>query len=195
VPRYDVPKAAPEPLRLVQRFVNTVDRENEREWLRSPAELEAWFRESGLAGVKPSARLLRRAHDVREALRALLIANNHGVAPPAAAVAAVNAVAAAGRLTPRLREDGLLTIAADGAASPTAPLARIVGVAFEAMLDGSWLRLKACRNCRWAFYDYSRNRAATWCSMTLCGNRLKTRSYRRRRAHGRERPAGGRPRA
>ena len=36
--------------------------------------------------------------------------------------------------------------------------------------------------CRWAFYDYSRNRSASWCSMQLCGNRTKTRAYRRR--HG-----------
>jgi predicted RNA-binding Zn ribbon-like protein len=185
VPRYDVPKAAPEPLRLVQRFVNTVDREHEREWLGSPAELGTWLREGGLAAGQPNARLLRRAHDVREALRELLVANNHGVAPPADAVATVNAVAAAGRLAPRLREDGRLSVAQAAQGSPVAPLARIVGVAFEAMLEGNWPRLKACRNCRWAFYDYSRNRAATWCSMTLCGNRLKARSYRRRGARGR----------
>ena len=43
-----------------------------------------------------------------------------------------------------------------------------------------WERLKACPQCGWSFYDYSRNRSATWCSMSLCGNRLKTRAYRRR---------------
>jgi predicted RNA-binding Zn ribbon-like protein len=48
------------------------------------------------------------------------------------------------------------------------------------MLDGSWSRLKACRQCGWAFYDYSRNRSGSWCSMQLCGNRTKTRAYRRR---------------
>lgn len=180
MPRYDVPKAAPEPLRLVQRFVNTVDREHEREWLGSPDELEAWLRENGLDAEPPNARLLRRAHDLREALRELLVANNHDAAPPADAVAIVNAVAAAGRLAPRLREDGVLSLSEPTRPSPPAPLARIVGVAFEAMLEGNWSRLKACRNCRWAFYDYSRNRAATWCSMTLCGSRLKARSYRRR---------------
>jgi predicted RNA-binding Zn ribbon-like protein len=49
------------------------------------------------------------------------------------------------------------------------------------MLDGIWERLKACRNCHWCFYDYSPNRSATWCSMQICGNRKKTREYRRRR--------------
>ena len=32
-PRYDVPKAAPEPLRAVQLFVNSIDREHELDWL------------------------------------------------------------------------------------------------------------------------------------------------------------------
>jgi Conserved protein containing a Zn-ribbon-like motif, possibly RNA-binding len=62
------------------------------------------------------------------------------------------------------------------------PLDQIVAIALEAMLDGSWVRLKACRNCHWSFYDYSPNRSATWCSMQLCGNRTKTRAYRRRNA-------------
>ncbi len=61
-------------------------------------------------------------------------------------------------------------------------IGRVLAVAFTAMSGGTWSRLKACRNhgCRWAFYDYSRNRSASWCSMQLCGNRTKTRSYRRR---------------
>ena len=61
-------------------------------------------------------------------------------------------------------------------------LDEVVAVAFGAMLDGTWGRLKACRNCHWSFYDYSPNRSATWCSMQLCGNRTKTRAYRRRKA-------------
>ena len=61
-------------------------------------------------------------------------------------------------------------------------LGRVLAVAYGAMIDGTWPRLKACRNhgCRWAFYDESRNRSASWCSMQLCGNRTKTRAYRRR---------------
>jgi len=60
-------------------------------------------------------------------------------------------------------------------------LDRVVAIALGAMLDGSWGRLKACRNCRWSFYDRSPNRSGTWCSMQLCGNRKKTRAYRRRK--------------
>jgi predicted RNA-binding Zn ribbon-like protein len=159
-PRYEVPKAAPEPLRQVQLFVNSADLEHEAEWLPD------WLRERGLAGE------LKRARELREAFRALLLANN-GRAPEPAAVETVNAAAA--RLRVRLGADGRPALAGEDA------LDRVVAVALEAMLDGSWSRLKACRNCRWAFYDYSRNRSATWCSMLICGNRTKTRAYRARR--------------
>jgi len=167
VPRYDVPKAAPEPLRLVQRFVNTVDHEHNREWIGTPAEL-ADFLDCEETEVD-----VERAHELREALRMLLRANN-GAALDAGALAAVNRVADGLRL--ELDEEGQVVFGAEE------PLARVVAVAFGAMLEGTWPRLKACRNCKWAFYDYSKNRAASWCSMQLCGNRLKTRAYRSRRA-------------
>jgi predicted RNA-binding Zn ribbon-like protein len=167
VPRYDVPKAAPEPLRLVQRFVNTVDHENRREWIGTPAELAEFL------GCDEAEVDVQRAHELREALRLLLRANN-GAALDAGALAAVNRAAAGVRF--ELDDGGRLTVGAED------PLAQVVAVAFGAMLDGTWPRLKACRNCKWAFYDYSKNRAASWCSMQLCGNRLKTRAYRSRRA-------------
>jgi predicted RNA-binding Zn ribbon-like protein len=152
----------------VQRFVNTVDHENRREWIGTPAELADFL------GCEETAVDVERAHELREALRVLLRANN-GAGLDADALATVNRAAAGVRLS--LDDGGRLAFGADD------PLARVVAVAFEAMLNGTWPRLKACRNCRWAFYDYSKNRAASWCSMQLCGNRSKTRAYRSRRAH------------
>jgi predicted RNA-binding Zn ribbon-like protein len=63
-------------------------------------------------------------------------------------------------------------------------IARLVGIVFTAMTDGTWARLKACRNerCQKAFYDTSRNRSGAWCSMAGCGSRFKARAYRHRRA-------------
>jgi predicted RNA-binding Zn ribbon-like protein len=163
-PRYDVPKAAPEPLREVQQFVNSVDLEHELDWLPD------WLEERGASGE------LERARALREALRALVLANN-GAALDEAAVGLVNDAAA--RLPLQLGNDGRLHV---GAARDA--LDGVVAIALGAMLDGSWLRLKACRNCCWSFYDYSPNRSATWCSMQLCGNRKKTRAYRKRRRTG-----------
>ena len=182
-PRYDVPQSAPEPLRTVQAFVNTVDLEHGREWLAVPADLERFLLEHGLGrDIRAGPDALRRARELREALRTLLVVNNRGDGAEAA-FASLNAVARRGRLTVQFTSHGAAT-ALPLAAGADGGLARIVAVAAASMRDGSWSRLKACRNCRWAFYDRSRNRSATWCSMILCGNRLKTRAYRRRHARG-----------
>jgi predicted RNA-binding Zn ribbon-like protein len=170
VPRYDIPKAAPEPLRAVQLFVNTIDLTHDREWL------SAWLEEQR---VRPTEAALGRAREVREAIRALLIANNRQPLE-GDPYAVLHRAAGAARLTLDLRQPELVPQATgvEGA------IGRVLAIAFTAMLDGTWPRLKVCRNhgCLWAFYDYSRNRSASWCSMQLCGNRTKTRSYRRRHA-------------
>jgi predicted RNA-binding Zn ribbon-like protein len=162
LPRYDIPNAAPQPLREVQLLINSIDVEHGTDWLGD------WLAERGLARARA------RATRLREALRALVLANN-GIAPSEDALAVVNA--AARRVSLRVDANGEVSVAAAGDA-----LDRVVAIALAAMLDGSWERLKACRNCRWSFYDKSPNRSATWCSMQLCGNRRKTRAYRRRRA-------------
>jgi predicted RNA-binding Zn ribbon-like protein len=182
VPRYDVPNAAPEPLRLVQRFVNTADHEHDRELLATPLELTDWIADAGLdRTANATGADLRRARALREALRELLVANGEGAPPPSAATAVVNRTARAARLAFELESSGRPVLAPAAIGVPGA-LGQIVAVAVTAMLDGSWTRLKACRNCRWAFYDYSRNRSAAWCSMLICGNRLKTRRYRERKS-------------
>jgi predicted RNA-binding Zn ribbon-like protein len=178
-PRYDVPNAAPAPLRLIQLFVNSVDLENNREWLATPADLEAWLREHALSARRLGPKDLRRAIELREALRSLLVEHNGRPADPKA-LDVVNQAALRARLTVRFDADGT-AILEPQAAGLDGALGQIVALVYAASADGTFARLKACRNCDWAFYDYSRNRAARWCSMSLCGNRLKTKAYRRRR--------------
>jgi predicted RNA-binding Zn ribbon-like protein len=161
-PRYDIPKAAPDPLREVQLLVNSVDLHNEVEWL------DDWLCAHGLDPERDRD----RATNLREALRVLLLANN-GRPFDAGSVRLVND--AASRISLRLDDAGRLHLASDGDA-----LDEVVAVVLRAMLEGTWKRLKACRNCYWSFYDFSPNRSATWCSMQICGNREKTRAYRRR---------------
>jgi predicted RNA-binding Zn ribbon-like protein len=165
LPRYDVPNAAPPPLREVQLLLNSQDLENQVDWLPD------WLAERGLTGSE------QRARRLRQALRALARANN-GAPLDEEAVAAVNA--SARRVSVQLDAAGAVTVTTDGDA-----LDRVVAVALGAMLDGSWGRLKACRHCRWSFYDRSPNRSGTWCSMELCGNRTKTRAYRKRKSAAR----------
>jgi predicted RNA-binding Zn ribbon-like protein len=184
VARFDLPNAAPEPLRLVQLFVNTASVvEHRAEWLPTPAALKTWLAEHGAEPTgRPTQVDLDRALALREALRDLLRRNNTGEVAPAA-IAAVNEAAARAQLGLSLDEAGELRLDVRGAGLDAA-LGRVVAVAYGAMLDGSWGRLKTCRKCCWAFYDPSKNRSGTWCSMQLCGNRTKTRAYRRRKADG-----------
>ena len=176
---------APHPLALVQAFVNTVDLEAGEETLTSPEALGAWLSQNGLHDGKERVRRkdLRRALEVREALRALLLANHDGGVAASAAIETLNRAAERAEMGVRLDPTGNARIV-PAAAGVNAAVGRILAVVFEAMADGTWPRLKACRNdvCRWAFYDYSKNRSGSWCSMAVCGNRIKTRSYRRRHA-------------
>jgi predicted RNA-binding Zn ribbon-like protein len=129
--------------------------------------------------VRPTAAAVRQAQQAREALRELLYANNRqpGGRDPYPVLARA---ADAARLSLELRGPDLVP----RATGVNGAVGRVLAVVYAAMQDGTFARLKACRNhdCRWAFYDYSKNRSASWCSMQLCGNRTKTRAYRRRHA-------------
>jgi predicted RNA-binding Zn ribbon-like protein len=62
-------------------------------------------------------------------------------------------------------------------------LGRVLAAMVLAEREGTWERVKICREdtCQVAFFDRSKNHSKTWCSMGVCGNRNKTRSYRSRR--------------
>jgi predicted RNA-binding Zn ribbon-like protein len=177
---------APGELGLVQAFVNTIDIEEGREELSSSEALRGWLAAHGLLhdGVPLTLPDLRTAIEVREALRALALANS-GAAVDAAAVETLNRIASRAPLSVRFGPDGVARFEpADGGLAGA--LARLLGHVRTATVDGTWRRLKACSNdeCRWVFYDYSKNRSGAWCTMAACGDKLKARAYRRRRRAG-----------
>ena len=84
-----------------------------------------------------------------------------------------------------LREALRRTMLANNGGPEDAAATALLAPVAEAMSDGTWARVKACRagDCHWAFYDFSRNRSGTWCDMAVCGNREKVRAYRARTPH------------
>jgi predicted RNA-binding Zn ribbon-like protein len=173
---------APEPLALVQDFLNTFDLEGEVEELTGPDELRAWLTAHSL--LDRSARVgdgdLERALAVRDGLRELAMANAD-LPVDEAAIRTLNLALDPALLQARFDPAGSWRL--DPSASGVdGALARLAAVVIDAMHDGTWSRLKPCRNhdCRWLFYDHSTNRSGTWCTMAVCGNRLKARAYRRR---------------
>jgi predicted RNA-binding Zn ribbon-like protein len=191
-------KPAPMPLLLVQAFVNTWDADAGRDLLREPDEARRWLGEAGLGpgDQVPDPEGLRLAQDVREGIRALLTANGGGPAAEPEALRALRGLSSMCRFEASVGPDGRVelepvpvTAGAEGqgagglaAGGLAAGLFRLVLIMRDAQLDGTWPRLKACRNpdCRWAFYDRSHSRRGAWCDMASCGNRLKNRALRQR---------------
>ena len=175
---------APVGAQLIADFVNTNELDKpDGEALRDPDALRAWLSERDLlpAGASVDGEDLARAIRVREALRKLLLANN-GEALSGEPVSTLNAAADESRLRVLFSADGRAELVPDQADVPGA-LSRILALAYTLMADEHWPRLKTCRldDCQWAFYDQSKNRSRTWCSMQVCGNRAKARAYRERR--------------
>ena len=178
-------RAAPGTLALVQAFVNTGAAEGDLHWeaIADPSSLRSWLVRRGLLedGAPVGVADVARAREVREALRALLAANNGGAVDPAA-VETLNRAALRTELTVRFGADGRAALE-PGAGGVDGAIGAVLAAAHAGMEEGTWERLKACANggCAWAFYDRSKNRSGRWCSMAVCGNRTKTRAYRRRR--------------
>lgn len=163
-------------------FVNTVDLEDGEERLAAPEDLAAWMTEHGIEPHPPPGDAdLVRAIRFREALRALLLANN-GRPLPEGATAELEAAAERGSVRLEVDAGGEVFVRSAGG-GVDGLLTRILEIAARAQVEGTWPRLKACsaETCAWAFYDQSRNSSRTWCSMGVCGNREKTRRYRSRR--------------
>jgi predicted RNA-binding Zn ribbon-like protein len=169
-------------LDLVRDFVNTLDFETGIDRISSSDELAMWFSEQGLVDdlVEPTELEHADALAVREAIRDLLLANNGVEADAAAASKTLEEAGRKAHLGVRF-ENGRPLLAPEGDGA-SAALGRIVATVAELAPTDEWKRLKGCRdeNCRVAFYDKSRNRSRAWCSMEVCGNREKARSFRAR---------------
>jgi predicted RNA-binding Zn ribbon-like protein len=142
---------------LVIDFLNTVDHDSHADVLDDPVAWRTWLAERDLSEGPTDVRA------VRDAVRAAV---GDRMTPAAASVVVTIELPAGG--TPRL-------VATDVTGAVLAAAARLT-------VTGVWDRVKICPadDCRWAFYDRSRNHSRTWCSMQACGNREKARAWRRR---------------
>ena len=174
---------APGRLELLQRFVNSYNHDFPPGWDRigTAARAQAWLRDKRL--VAPGDRIsdpdAARLRELREAIRALAIAN-HGGRPEPAATDIIGEASRAARLTVAIDAAGRTALAPERGGADGA-VATLLAILHEAQLTGHWSRLKGCRQCGYAFFDRSKNRSAAWCDMSICGNRTKNRAYYRRR--------------
>jgi predicted RNA-binding Zn ribbon-like protein len=175
-------KPAPGRLALMQRFVNTRNYLSGGDLLADTEEASAWLTGHGLlrAGERIGERERERLVEFREALRSLLSANNW---MPGADAQALNDFLTSVALRMRFGSDGRPGLeSAPGGGLVEQVVGRLLAEVVRAEVEGRWNRLKACSNeeCRWAFYDASKNRSGRWCTMQVCGARHKMRAYRER---------------
>lgn len=183
--------SAPLELRTVEAFLNTVD---ERSFSRhgvphpggdvltTPRALATWLAGQGLVASTTRAGQpdLAAAIALRTALR-LALTLRSGQSPASGVRSAANATLEGFPLRLAVGHNGTLRL---GTASTgvRGALAVILADVARTEARGTWDRLRICAapDCRWVFYDNSRNGAGRWCSMAACGNRDKTRRYRDR---------------
>lgn len=177
-------KPAPGSLALVQGFVNTRNIMHGYDLLEDDDGAAAWLVEYGLLdeGVPLTEGAREDLVGFREELRGLLLAHNGGNAE--GDVGVLNEMAEDALLRVRFDDEGAPELLPAGSGSAAGGVtARLLVAAVGAFSEGIWRRLKACRNegCLWAFYDGSKNRSGSWCTMDVCGSRAKMRAYRRRK--------------
>jgi predicted RNA-binding Zn ribbon-like protein len=168
-----------------------------REVLRIGGDLAVEFANTVFSATDPGGtppslrRAFAQALALRETTRAMLGAMASRRLLRAEWIAEVNEALAAGVGAPRLiRQDGGWRLGlSPGLAAPPQALAPIARSVADLVVSGRGVEIGKCANPRCVLYfrDRSRTRRRRWCSMAVCGNRMKVAAHVRR--HGRRRSA------
>jgi predicted RNA-binding Zn ribbon-like protein len=183
-------------------FANTVSTRAEglgQEYLSTYGDLVAWSRHSlvlsedeasalmdqAVGQPERAAAALERAIALREALYRTVLAMVEGRDPDRADLSQVNAAlhGALAHLALVPSADGFewTWILDEGDLGRMLwPIARS---AAELLTSEALGRVRQCARpgCDWLFVDMSKNHSRRWCSMAMCGSRIKARRYYRRR--------------
>lgn len=178
-------QTAPGELEVVRRFINTWSIPNDTreetdalpELARAPKVWRKEFPHQSLSRVDSLVRLQRLRADLRSACQG-----------EASSSEALNEWFNSAALRLKTRWVGGAT-KLNIESSEASFVGYLVAVVANAIASGEWARLKTCPDCRWAFYDHTRNGSKRWCGMTkggpdgrACGTIAKVTAYRAREA-------------
>jgi predicted RNA-binding Zn ribbon-like protein len=158
--------------------------------------LERWLIASGIvASAKAKATLRSWRHSAeaaafleelvafREKLRETVLRMEGGLAPTEAFLAEVNS-----RLTEhplpallRKREGRVIRETSLDLRRPADLWAPIIDATAEFLAETDLSRVRKCESCVIHFFDTSKKGSRRWCSMNICGNKLKVAAYQRRK--------------
>lgn len=196
----------PQALWLVESYLNSINVETSQDDLESIERFRRWLDDHGRTTATVTQDDLELAVALRDELRQVVRAHHDGdphnspvlddlaariplrVRFPSAAspgAAGPSAAAGPGAAASRGAGPGPGAVRLEPIGSGvTGVLGEVLAAIVAGEGDGTWRRLKICREdtCQVVFYDRSKNASRCWCSMQVCGNRNKTRAYRRRAA-------------
>jgi predicted RNA-binding Zn ribbon-like protein len=151
--------------------------------LAGPRELGVWMAQRGLlfTGAKITPAMFGTALQLRTSVRAYLACDPAERGKDWDTIRALNTALKLFPLVARAQIDRGMTL---GAArdDAVAGLSTISAELYDGSIRGTLDRLKMCaaEECRRVFFDRSKPATRRWCMSTLCGNRIKTRTYRER---------------
>lgn len=186
-------------------FLNTrpVFPEGPKELLADADALIRWLIASGVltshkgrslarkwASSSQTGRVLKDLRDFRERLRAAVMRLEAGMPASDAFVTEVNSLLEQHPSVIALRRDGrkLVREIAFEPEKPEDVWAPIARATAELLADVPTDRLRKCESCVLHYHDTSKKGSRRWCSMNICGNRVKVAAYQRRNRAAKRKP-------
>jgi predicted RNA-binding Zn ribbon-like protein len=183
---------APDELANLYDFANTLDDRHfihhgvphpQGDELTNARELALWMSQRGLlfTGARIAPAMFTTALKLRALVRDYLLCDPPERSRNKDAARALNKVLKLFPLLAAARDDGGMVLRA-AREDALAGLSSVVAEFYDGSRKGTLDRLKMCASdeCRRVFFDRSKPATRRWCMSSLCGNRMKTRSYRER---------------
>jgi predicted RNA-binding Zn ribbon-like protein len=168
----------------VRRFTHHGVPQQQDDELTEPAELAGWLAGRGLltpGAGKITPAMFDTALRLRAELRDYLGCDPIERRKNGRIAGRLNEALSGFPLVADARGGGALTLRASRE-DALAGLSAVVAELYNGSSNGTLDRLKMCaaEECRRVFFDRSKPATRRWCMSTLCGNRIKTRTYRAR---------------
>jgi len=179
-------------------FLNTkpVLTDGPTELIADPRALERWLIASGMVTSPKAKAVMRGWRQSREAtafldqliafrerLREAVVRIENGSSPADVFLAEVNSLLLQHPLPALLhkRDGNVIRETSFELRRPTDLWAPIIDATADLLAETQSPRIRKCESCVVHFFDTSKKGSRRWCSMNICGNKLKVAAYQRRK--------------